>query len=182
MEESYIAGKFQDQALTPEFIDALANIAATYVVKWTQTEFNKLTNNSKNILCWQLPNGSIRVGTDTIVAESGYWRRLDAGLSRRGLFSDQRIAILYSLCRFYNQVDLADSILKYDSEVRILQNDIAHYQKSLERSIRNKDSFRIGVWSTRYDDAKLMLVEAQQQLKKFITKAKYSIATTGTGK
>ncbi len=172
----------QNLDLTPENLDALTDFTATYIARWTQRELKTLANKSRLPICWPLPGGGYMIGRDRIVPESGYWRRLDVGLSRKQLFAERQSAIFYSLCNHMGEKRIADDIVKYDYEVRVLRNDVAHYHASLERSIRNKDCFRINVWSARYDDAKLYLSEAERLLKKSVQAAKYSKQFEGTGK
>lgn len=172
----------QDQDLTADSLEAFIGLTATYVARWTQRELKHIANNSRLPICWPLPGGGYMIGRDRIVPENGYWRRLDSGLDRQQLFVERQSAIFYSLCRHLGENTIADDIVKYDYEVRVLRNDVAHYHNSLERSIRQKDCFRINVWSARYDDAKINLAEAERLLKKSVTDAKYSKAFDGTGK
>jgi len=168
-----------DQDLTPETLEAMLDVAATYIARWTQRELKSIAKTSRLPICWPLPSGGYRIGNDHVVPEHGYWRRIDAGMDRKQLFGEKQSAIFYSLCRQVNEHRTADDIVKYDYEVRVLRNDLAHYQASLERSIRNGDGIRIDIWSARHDDAKLHLSEAEKQLKKSIQTAKYSKALSG---
>jgi len=163
-------------ALTADTLSTVVDVTATYIARWTQRELHKISRNSGLPVCWPLPNGGYMIGSDCVIPENGYWRRLDSSRTHRQLFSQRQSAIFYCLCRQVRENAIAEDIVKYDTEVRILSNDVAHYHSSLERSIQRKDCFRIGVWSARYDDARLMLTRAEQQLKKSITKAKYSTA------
>lgn len=154
----------------------MLELTATYIARWTQRELKSIAKNSRLPICWPLPGGGYRIGTDHIVPENGYWRRIDAGMDRKQLFGERQAAIFYSLCRQISEHRIADNIVKYDYEVRILRNDLAHYQASLDRSIRNKDGVRIDIWSARHHDARLHLAEAEKHLKKSIADAKYSKA------
>lgn len=162
------------QELNKDSLATLVDVTATYIARWTQRELKHIVKTNRLPICWPLPGGGYLIGRDRIVPENGYWRRLDSGLSVKQLFEERQSAIFYSLCRHIGENQLADDIVKYDSEVRVLRNDVAHYHSSLERSIRQKDCFRINVWAARYDDAKIHLSEAERLLKKSVTKAKYS--------
>jgi hypothetical protein len=168
--------------LTPDSLATFVDLTATYIARWTQRELRHIANNNRLPICWPLPGGGYMIGRDRIVPENGYWRRLDSGSSPKQLFEERQSAIFYCLCRHMGENQIADDIVKYDSEVRVLRNDVAHYNSSLERGIRQKDCFRINVWAARYDDARLHLAEAERLLKKSVAKAKYSKAFDGTGK
>ena len=170
------------QDLTSDQLETFVNLTATYIARWTQRELKHISSNSRLPICWPLPGGGYMIGRDRIIPENGYWRRLDSGLSPKQLFEERQSAIFYSLCRQLGENTIAEEIVKYDYEVRVLRNDLAHYHSSLERSIQQKDCFRINVWAARYDDAKIHLAEAERLLKKSVQTAKYSKAFDGTGK
>jgi len=186
MGASHIVKKSQKsnlgQDLTTDSLATFVDLTATYIARWTQRELRHIVNNSRLPICWPLPGGGYMIGRDKIVPENGYWRRLDSGLSPKQLFEERQSAIFYSLCRHLGENTIAEEIVKYDYQVRVLRNDLAHYHSSLERSIQQKDCFRINVWAARYDDAKIHLAEAERLLKKSVQTAKYSKALDGTGK
>jgi hypothetical protein len=68
---------------------------------------------------------------------------------------------------------LADSIAANDREVTRLKNDLVHYEASVARAIKNKNSEKITIWDSRLFDAKIQLKYANDQLQKSLTSAKY---------
>jgi hypothetical protein len=175
MAASY-TGKKSDKTIpdiTNNQIDNLIGETAKYISNWTQRELRNMSAVSKLPICWPLQSGGFVIGHDKILPKNGYWHRLDRNNEPKQVFSTKHSAIFYCLCSQINNDSLADKIVKYDSEVLRLSNDLTHYETSLNRAIKAKDSIKIDVWAARFDDTKLRLSIADKELKKTIKSAKY---------
>jgi hypothetical protein len=171
MDASHI-GKKPDKPTKKEF-DQIVELTTQYISAWTQREFATISRNKKLPLIWPIPNGGYVIGPRRIVQHQGYWELQDFAHQKIHSFDTKQSAIFYTLLDATKQFYLADVIRMADSEVKRLKNDVVHYEASMERGIKNKNSFGISIWSARLEDAKLRLNEAQLSLQKSIKSAKY---------
>jgi hypothetical protein len=158
---------------TKQQADAVIQLAAQYISAWTQKEFTKLSANKKIPLIWPTPEGGYIIGHKRIVPHNGSWQLQDFTRRPVHTFDSKQSAIFYCLCDQVKSYHLADMIRITDSEVMRLKNDVIHYNRSLERGIKQKDTVAISIWSARLDDAKVNLNAVQNQLQKSIKSAKY---------
>ena len=158
---------------TKQQADAVIQLAAQYISAWTQKEFTQISVNKKIPLIWPIPGGGYIIGHRRIVPHQGYWQLQDYSHRPVHTFDSKQSAIFYSLCDQVKSYHLADMIRITDSEVMRLKNDVIHYDRSLERGIKQKDTVAISIWSARLDEARIKLAAVQIQLQKSIKSAKY---------
>lgn len=85
-------------------------------------------------------------------------------------FFDKKTAILYCLYETTKRYDKANELILLDGKIGRLNNSIKHYQRILDRS---KDKHRKLAVLNRYVDAKFLLREYSDILKKTLNSAKY---------
>jgi len=163
---------FSGIEVTKDQAEQIISYTTDYISRWTQRELSKIRINNLPA-CWPLAGGGYIIGRDRIVPEQGCWRRYNQFNEGSHIFAEKQAAIFYSLLNQVGYGTTADSLLKYDGEVRRLENNLVHYEYSLENAIKNKDCFKIGVYGARFDDARIFLNVAREQLQKIIKSAKY---------
>jgi hypothetical protein len=170
--DASLIGKNPDN-LTKKDFETIVGATTQYISAWTQREFATISRNKKIPLIWPLPQGGYVIGSKRIIQKQGYWQLQNFDHECLYNFDSKQSAIFYCLCDYVKNYHLADTIRMADSEVKRLKNDVIHYENSMERAIKSKDSFGISTWSARLDDARLRLNYAQISLQKSIKSAKY---------
>lgn len=154
-------------------VDQVIVAAAQYISAWTQREFSAISKNKEIPLIWPIESGGYVIGAQRILPRQGYWELQNYHHETKHIFDSKQSAIFYSLCGQVRAEKLAEDILHADESVMKLKNDAVHYESSLERAIKQKNSNSIHVWGARLDDARLRLNLAQKHLQKSIKSAKY---------
>lgn len=159
--------------LTKTQCDQLIDYTAQYITKWTQIELKNYSRNSRIPLCWPIPGGGFHIGPERVLPESGYWRRYTADGTSAQLFFEKKSAIFYTLIVQLGYLQTAEGILKYDTDILKLENDIIFYNRGLERAIKNKDCDRIHIFASRLDLAVSQLKTSRRYLQKIFKTTKY---------
>lgn len=175
MGESHSVKKFDNEFphITRKEAEQVIEYTAKYISNWTQRELSRIKVSKNLPPCWPLAGGGLVVGRFKLLPEKSLWRRYNQHNEPEELFSDKKSAIFHSLLYQLGYIILADQIRRQDAEVLRLRNDVVHYNHNLETAIKAHDSFKIGVISARYDDAKLRLKIAENHLQKSFKTAKY---------
>jgi hypothetical protein len=160
--KEYISQAKQAVALTAKFLTA-----------WTEHQVQSIAINERTPYIWPLGRDGYAIGTRRVLQVNGYWRVENISKELLYVFEEKTSAIFFCLCEQSGRHSLADSIASTDDVVRKLRNDVVHYEASVERAIKGKNSEKISIWSARLYDAKIHLKHASNELQKSLTSAKY---------
>ena len=148
-------------------------LTAKFLTSWTEQQVQTIAITERTPYIWPLGRDGYAIGTRRVLQDRGYWRVETIAKEPLYIFGEKTSAIFYCLCEQSGRHTLADSIASTDSEVKRLRNDVVHYEASVERAIKTKNSEKISIWDARLFDAKIHLNHAQNQLQKSLTSAKY---------
>ena len=154
-------------------VKAAVEVTARLLGEWTQRQVQQASINDRTPYIWPLGKSGYIIGNRKIMTNKGYWALLNTYNETQHIFDSKLSAIFYCLCDQSGKYRLAQSIKNHDVEVMRLKNDIVHYESSVNRAIRNKQSDSAAIWEARLFDARLRLRTANDQLQKSLTSAKY---------
>jgi len=138
------------------------------VNNWTKNEFLQVHKNSKIAICTLLQNGDYLVGTRKVEKISDICWKVD-----EYEFTDKRSAIFYCSMLHLGKTGLAQELYKIDLHVGQLDLDKSRFRVRLDDAHMSKDSFKIDLYSSRYEETKGKLSIVSQELEKIIAAAKY---------
>jgi hypothetical protein len=87
-------------------------------------------------------------------------------------FYSKQAAVFYTALTKIKQYRLADGLLYADIKVARLYDECEFYSKKIN-SPGKKDSFKLDLWLSRYNNVRMKLSPARNDLEKRITSAKY---------
>jgi hypothetical protein len=148
-------------------------LTAQFLTSWTEQQVRTIAVTEKTPYIWPLGKTGYAIGNRRVLNNRGYWQVENTSREIIGVFGEKISAVFYCLCEQTGRHKLADSITVSDNEVKRLKNDVVHYEASVERAIKNKNSEKIAIWDARLFDAKIHLDHANDQLQKSLTSAKY---------
>jgi hypothetical protein len=146
---------------------------AKFLTTWTEQQVRAIAVKEHTPYIWPLGQKGYAIGNRRVLNINGYWQVENISRDRIGIFDEKISAVFYCLCEQTGRHRLADSIAANDREVTRLKNDLIHYEASVARAIKNKNSEKIAIWDSRLFDAKIQLKYANDQLQKSLTSAKY---------
>lgn len=138
------------------------------VSEWTKKELAELQKTSKTPIAIELANGDYQVATFKVVKVSTLCWKVD-----ELEFTDKRSAIFYCSLSHLQKYSEARELYALDGIVGKLDNDKSMFRVKLDRAHETGDQFKIDLFSSRYEDVKIRLHRAKQDLEKIITRAKY---------
>lgn len=89
-------------------------------------------------------------------------------------FHDKAAAVFYCYYLSRNVFTRAQELLTIDSEIFKLSNDIGYYQHGYKQALKRQDWFKVDLFTTRTEQAKVQLAQAQERLQKTLWAAKYN--------
>jgi len=147
------------------------------VADWTKHELLNLQRNSRLPICVQLHNGDYLVSTYRVEKVTDIcWRVGEYD------FADKRSAIFYCAMMHLNKYIEADNLRKFDRLVGKLDLDKSLFRVRLDAAYLNNDEFKIGLYSSRYDEARNHLKIAKKELENLLDFAKYKYCLIGKEK
>lgn len=143
------------------------------VADWTKKELEELQRNTKLPICVPLQSGDYLVATYKVEKISSVcWRVEELE------FVDKRSAIFYCALMHLARVNDANELYEIDYKVGKLDLDKSAFRVRLDKAHESGDSFKIDLYSSRFDETKQKLVQAKQELEKSISRAKYAAKIT----
>ena len=138
------------------------------VKDWAQKELTELQKTSKAPIVIELANGDYTVATFKVEKVSPVcWR---VGTLE---FMDKRSAIFYCALSHLSKFSEARELCAIDAIVGKLDLDKAMFRVKLDRAHETNDQFKIDLFSSRYEDVKIRLIRARQDLEKLMQQYKY---------
>lgn len=138
------------------------------VSDWTKKELEELQRTSDTPIILPLQNGNYIVATNIVEKiNTTCWKVNDLE------FVDKRSAIFYCALNHLKKYQEAAELFATDQKVSRYDLDKLVFRKRLDKAHIESDEFKIGLYSSRYEEAKRNLVGAKQELEKIITKTKY---------
>jgi hypothetical protein len=138
------------------------------VTEWTKKELEELQRTSETPIIVPLQNGNYIVATNIVEKiNNTCWKVNDLE------FLDKRSAIFYCALNYLRKFQSAAELFATDQKASRYEMDKIVFRKRLDKAHIDGDEFKIGLYSSRYEEAKCNLVNAKQDLEKIITKTKY---------
>ena len=159
----------------PEIAKAKKFIHATamYISQWTEQELQTISNKEKMPYIWPIDNLGFVIGHYRILNNNGAWQVRDTDNKLVHVFIEKLSAVFYVLCDLTKRYNLARQLKVTDSVVNKLRNDVVHYEASIKRAKVNKNYVSLDIWRARLYDTQLQLTDANRELQKSLTRAKY---------
>lgn len=146
------------------------------VNSWTRNELLALQKSSKLPICMPLQDGSYFVATFKVEKISEVCWKVE-----KLEFTDKRSAIFYCALMHLGKILDAQDLYRVDLRVGQLDLDKALFRIRLDSAHNSQDQFKIGLFSSRYEESKGKLRFAKQELEEIIATAKYIIRNSTTG-
>jgi hypothetical protein len=160
--------------LTHGQVEQAADLTTQYLKLWTERELKRLTIDEKLPVC--LPNGAhgFLIGKYHMRSVSpNCWRVLDHNEEHVHDFARKLSAVFYCLATQANKISLADRILNADTQVGRLESEQDFYMYTKQQSLKKKDYFRLDLANSRFQNTRMQLSVAIEELEKTINTAKY---------
>jgi len=153
---------------------ALVGFFMEYLNVWTTEQANELIKQNPSLCIPYGPNGYI-IGTYKITGTPNrVWEVCTAYGDRMHDFHDKAAAVFYCYYLSRNVFTRAQELLTIDSEIFKLSNDIGYYQHGYKQALKRQDWFKVDLFTTRTEQAKVQLAQAQERLQKTLWAAKYN--------
>lgn len=148
--------------------------AVLYVEQWTRKELLAIAIDSGSLpLCIPAGNSGYLIGKFKIKQKNDTWLAQNIFNAEKMFFASRSVAVIYALCDHQGYYKLADEILKYNTKVINIIDDLLMYNHYKKSAKRNKDIWRVDHYTIMEDSAKYKLDDAKYQLEKRLHLAKY---------
>lgn len=139
----------------------------SYLVKWTKKELLAIQETSRPIVCLQLKNGNIKVGTLLIENKNNSW------ITDTMHFNYKRTAIYYAILLQLKRYVEADNLRMIDQHLFNLENEVTIYNSRLTDVERKCDWFKFDLIENRLSSIQRKIIGARHELEKVISHATY---------
>jgi hypothetical protein len=168
-----VASSTKNESPELEKVKAAIKATALYLSQWTEQQVHQFSIGQKTPYIWPLGDLGYVVGRYRVLNDRGIWQLRNSDNQLIQNFSDKLSAVFYTLCYQSQRYNIADSISLADAAVLRLRNDIQHYESSVKRAKIAKKFDSADIWTARLFDARLQLRDANNQLQKSLSHAKY---------
>lgn len=139
----------------------------SYLVKWTKKELLTIQETSRPIVCLQLKNGDIKVGTMLIENNNTSW------VTNTMHFNYKKTAIYYSILTQLKRYTEADNLRMIDHHLTNLENEETIFNTRLNDVEKKRDWFKFDLIENRLSDIQCKIIGAKYELEKVISHATY---------
>lgn len=168
-----VASSTKNESADLAEVKAIIKATALYLSQWTEQQIHQLSIGQKTPYIWPLGDLGYVVGRYRVLNDHGVWQLRNSDNQLIQNFTDKLSAVFYTLCYQSQRYTVADSIALADASVLRLRNDIQHYESSVKRAKIAKHYDKADIWTARLFDARLQLSNANNQLQKSLSHAKY---------
>ena len=155
-------------------IEKTVNDAVTYIDHWARKELLALASSDVDSpLCIPISKTDYLVGKFTVKQIKDLWTVTNVNNNTEIVFSSKAAAVIYSLCEHKEQHKLAKEILKYNTDIIKLSDDLLIYLHHKKSAKIKHDTWRIDHFYIMEHSARYKLQDARNQLEKILRLAKY---------
>jgi hypothetical protein len=145
-----------------------------YIKQWTRTELLSLLSTSTDLLCIKLNKSTYLIGKFLITQiDNNYWSVQGVSSNDYYIFSSRSIAVIYALCECKRYSKLALEILKHDTNIIKLSEELVFYTYQRNTAKSKHDNWKIDHYGIMESSVTYKLEDAKMQLKKSLHLAKY---------
>lgn len=160
----------KEAKLGVDAVKSLAEAASKYVVEWTTSEARRLLR--QELVITETARG-YQVGKFTVENSGVTWIVNDQWGALINYFSCKKSAIIWCLLSQTGKLTASQKLLKEDSLVNKLSQDITYYTFGKQRALKNGDYFKADLCDARLTSTALPLSRARDDLEKTLNSAKY---------
>ena len=150
--------------------------ALEYVNKWKRQELGRLIMRPQlgSIpVCVPVKKDTYLVGKYGLTRQGDLWQVTDILNENSAYFSQRTSALVYSICSQTKHFQLGKEVLKQDSKVLHLMQELVQINYNLKNARGKKDWWRVDHYYNLCSEIEHQLKEAKLQLEKTISLAKY---------
>lgn len=158
-----------------EQINQKIDHAVARVQDWKRKEFARLVENPQGPIpvCYTLTKERMIVGSHGIKKDGAFWHVFDARHGKEFIFSHRSNAVAFSFCSQKGQMSLASDILKFDTKLIKLQDDLSKFQRMMKFAVSKKDYWKYDFYDSMCLNTRYRLEDTKNQLTKSLNLAKY---------
>ena len=156
------------------YIEKTVNETVAYVDQWAQQELLALANaNTKTPLCIPMGKTGFLIGKFAVKQIDVNWLLVDTSNNIENIFSSRSSAVIYSLLEYKGQHKFAKEILKYNTDIIKISEDLTTYMYRKNSAKLKHDTWRFDYFYIMENSARYKLEDAKNQLEKSLHLAKY---------
>lgn len=154
-------------------VDIATDLTAAYVRHWTTDRTREMLKTDPTPIIVPTKQGFMVGSMSAKLNKNTTWSVANRWQEPVGTFSWKSSAITYCVLEHLKKYTLSRNILLLDDKMTKFEIDMVHYQKSLRRSIANKDTVKTDFVWARYLHAKAQHEVAKNNLEKSLNSNKY---------
>jgi hypothetical protein len=143
------------------------NNRISYLVKWTKRELATIQQTIRPIVCLQLKNGDVKVGTIMVENNDNVWT------SNLMKFTYKKAAIYYSILLQLKRYNEADNLRMIDYHLSTLENDENIFNARLLEAEKKRDWFKYDLIENRLSSIQHNITSTRHEMDKVIRHATY---------
>lgn len=155
-------------------VEKTINKTVLYIKQWTRNELLELLENENSTpLCVKINNSKFLIGKFLIKQSGIFWTVQELFTNKKHIFSSRTVAVIYSLCECKHYSKLALEILRHNTNIINLSEDLILY-RHLKNTAKNKhDTWKIDHYTIMESSIRYKLKDAKIHLEKSLHLAKY---------
>ena len=150
----------------------LISLAIDKINYWAKSELNYIRHALDKPVLIPISNNLWIIGNYVIQNVDNHKFKVTKDKILIHTFYSKRAAIFYAALSKIKQYKIADELLNADTKVARLYDECEFYSKKIT-SKHKKDNFKLNLWFNRYQNFKMQLHPAKNDLEKTIRSAKY---------
>ncbi len=148
-------------------------LMATYLNWWTKQEILHLMNKGTLVVLPAEQGQGYIIGRLRLHKANGCWSVTSDYRDKELVFADKMAAVFYCLYEHKHMFKSSHELWQQDAVLRKLDNDQKFYRHKYKIACEKSNGFAQDLWEARLSDVTPRLLNAQDQLQKMITRAKY---------
>lgn len=171
--------KSKDKSLAADnrriYIEKTVNEAVSYVNYWTRKELLSilLDETTTTPLCIKINKLEYMIGKFLVKCVNNFWSVQSIFSKTENIFSNRTVAVIYALCECKKYHKLAQEILKHDTDIIRISEELTLYMHLGKSAKIKHDSWRVDHYSIMESSVRYKLEDAKRHLEKSLHLAKY---------
>lgn len=150
----------------------LVNLAIDKINHWAKSEINYIRHALEKPVLIPISDNLWVIGNYAIHTIDNHRFKVTKDKITIHTFYSKKAAVFYAALDKAKQYKIADKLLEADTRVSRLYDECEFYSKKIAAN-RKKDNFKLELWSNRYQNFKMQLHPAKNDLEKTLRSAKY---------